>query len=133
MYIDCIELQDFRTFRKASVDFLHPDQDPAALGMPRPKIGNVNLLLGNNGFGKTTLLKAIALACLGPAVGRSGIYPYRLVRQEPRAAGASSRAAKEERRCHRGGGARQVHAASAGSCAGRRGAAGVRCARAQEG
>ena len=91
MYIDRIDLQNFRSFRKAGIDFLHPDQDFDQLGMPRPRFGNVNLLLGNNGFGKTTLLKAIALACLGPAVGRAGIYPYRLVRQEPRAGASSAR------------------------------------------
>lgn len=84
MYINRIDLRNFRTFRRASVQLLHCDQDFAELGLPEPRIKNVNLLLGNNGAGKTTLLKAIALACLGPAVGKSGIYPYRLVRQEPR-------------------------------------------------
>lgn len=29
------------------------------------------------------MLKAISLACLGPAVTNSGIYPYKLIRQEP--------------------------------------------------
>src|SRR5262249_24617528 len=43
---------------------------------------NMNVLLANNGYGKTSLLKAIALAALGPAVGRSGIYPYSLIRRE---------------------------------------------------
>jgi energy-coupling factor transporter ATP-binding protein EcfA2 len=83
MYINRIDLQNFRTFRRASVELLHCDQDFSQLGLPEPRIKNVNLLLGNNGAGKTTLLKAIALACLGPAVGKSGIYPYRLVRHEP--------------------------------------------------
>lgn len=86
MYIDKIVLKDFRSFRAAEVSFIHPDQDFAAMGVPAPALGNVNLLLGNNGFGKTTLLKAVALACLGPAVGRSGIFPYRLIRREPEAA-----------------------------------------------
>jgi predicted ATP-binding protein involved in virulence len=84
MYINRIDLQNFRTFRSASVQFLHCDQDFGLLQLPTPRIKNVNLLLGNSGAGKTTLLKAIALACLGPAVGKSGIYPYRLIRQEPR-------------------------------------------------
>jgi len=84
MYIDRIHLQDFRSFRKASIDFLHPDRPTDVPDFPKPKLDNVNLLLGNNGFGKTTLLKAIALACLGPAVARAGLYPYRLIRQEPR-------------------------------------------------
>jgi hypothetical protein len=84
MYIDRIALRNFRTFRTAKVYFLHPNQDFAKLDMQRvPKLRNVNLLLGANGSGKTALLKAIALACLGPAVSNSGIYPYRLVRREP--------------------------------------------------
>lgn len=83
MHIDHIALKDFRTFRSAQIDFVHPDQDFAQLGFDRPRFPNVNLLLGNNGFGKTTLLKAVALACLGPAVGKSGVFPYRLIRREP--------------------------------------------------
>jgi hypothetical protein len=42
----------------------------------------MNLLLGNNGLGKSAFLKGIALAALGPAVADAGIFPYRLVRME---------------------------------------------------
>lgn len=94
MYIDDIEIENFRTFRKCRIAFCHPDQryrdaiKPEAkpgrdLDFPKPMLSNVNLLLGNNGLGKTTLLKAIALAALGPAVRSSGIYANRLVRREP--------------------------------------------------
>jgi hypothetical protein len=86
MYINHIKLKDFRAFRDAEIDFVHPDQDFEKLEMPKPRLSNVNLLLGNNGQGKTTLLKAIALAALGPAVRSSGIFPYRLVRREPETA-----------------------------------------------
>src|SRR5208282_6845513 len=85
MYIDAIELRNFRTFRHGEISFVHPQQDFGALGFPRrPQLSNVNLLLGDNGQGKTALLKAIALACLGPAVRDSGIYPFRLIRRGPR-------------------------------------------------
>src|SRR6478736_45247 len=83
MYINNLSLMNFRTFRKSRIDFVHPDQDFGKLEFPAPKLKNVNLLLGNNGMGKTTLLKAIALSALGPAVGSSGIYANRLVRREP--------------------------------------------------
>jgi hypothetical protein len=83
MYIDKINLTNFRTFRSSEIAFVHPDQDFRALNIQKPKLSNVNLLLGNNGFGKTAMLKAIALAALGPAVRSSGIYAYRLVRREP--------------------------------------------------
>ena len=82
MYIDHIEIENFRTFRKSRITFCHADQDFEKAKMPRPQLANLNLLLANNGYGKTSLLKAIALAALGPAVNRSGIYPYRLIRRE---------------------------------------------------
>ncbi len=96
MYIDRLALKNFRNFREAEIDFVHPDRRFGRAGnggaavdqirLPRPKLPNVNLLLGDNGLGKSTLLKAIALAALGPAVGDSGIYPYRLIRREPASA-----------------------------------------------
>lgn len=82
MYIQNIEIENFRTFRKSSISFCHKDLDYKVAGLPKPKLANMNLLLANNGYGKTSLLKAIALAALGPAVAHSGIYPYRLVRRE---------------------------------------------------
>jgi hypothetical protein len=92
MYIDGIKLANFRTFRRADIAFLHPRQDFVSLGFKRrPKLANVNLLLGDNGRGKTAMLKAISLACLGPAVSNSGIYPYRLIRREPEQKSGPSR------------------------------------------
>jgi predicted ATP-binding protein involved in virulence len=95
MYIDNLSLTNFRTFRKSRIDFVHPNQDFEKLGIPVPRLKNVNLLLGNNGLGKTTLLKAIALSALGPAVSSSGIYANRLVRREPVPANSSMSASKK--------------------------------------
>lgn len=82
MYIEQIEIGNFRTFKKTKITFCHSDKDYDVSQMPKPKLPNLNLLLANNGYGKSSFLKAIALAALGPAVGRSGIYPYRLIRRE---------------------------------------------------
>lgn len=83
MYLDWIRLQNFRTFRKVRIDLVHPDRDFELLGIPRPRLPNLNLLLGNNGLGKSAFLKGVALAALGPAAPSAGIFPYRLVRREP--------------------------------------------------
>ena len=50
--------------------------DTTVLEMP-----NVNLIVGDNGGGKSSVLRAIALAALAPAMLESGFVPYRLVRR----------------------------------------------------
>ena len=86
MYIERIRIENFRTFRFAEIELLHPDCTAADL---KQRFGlellcpNVNLILGNNGLGKSAFLKAVALSCLGPTVRDSGIFPYRFVRREP--------------------------------------------------
>lgn len=81
MYIDSITLRAFRTFERASIDFVHPDVATAPES-ERLRLPNMNLVLGSNGSGKTTLLKGVALAALGPAVAASGVFPYHLIRRE---------------------------------------------------
>ncbi len=56
---------------------MHPDS-PRAAGVRFP---NVNVVLGANGVGKTTLLKAAALATLNPVLGQTGFRSYALVRR----------------------------------------------------
>lgn len=86
MYIDTIRIENFRTYRHAEIELLHADRKGAEL---QKKYGievlypNINLILGNNGMGKSAFLKAVGLACLGPTVRDSGIFPYRFVRREP--------------------------------------------------
>lgn len=93
MYVDSIRIENFRTYRHAEIELLHPDRTPAqlkeryALDVLYP---NVNVILGNNGMGKSAFLKAIALGCLGPTVRDSGIFPYRFVRREPGSAEVTS-------------------------------------------
>src|SRR2546423_14975743 len=89
MYIDKLKLTNVRTFVKNELRLLHPDStfrspqaDPEAdeLLLPKPKLPNVNLLLGDNGSGKTTVLQALALASLGPAARESQLPLRKYVR-----------------------------------------------------
>lgn len=96
MYIERLDLENIRTFTGGKpLVFVHPDgdyrpprsekaeKDPR---LPKPKLPNVNLLLGDNGSGKTTVLQAIALATLGPAVEDARLPLRPLVRFLPESA-----------------------------------------------
>jgi hypothetical protein len=90
--------RNFRTFRDVEIDLIHPNQDFGRLNIPKPRLSNLNLLLGNNGQGKSAFLKGVALAALGPAVGDAGIFPYRLVRREPQRSKATAKSKKSSER-----------------------------------
>ena len=85
MYIDTLRIENFRTFRMAEIDLLHPLRTKreltAKFNLSPVLYPNINLILGNNGMGKSTFLMALALACLGPVV--TEVRPSRFVRREP--------------------------------------------------
>lgn len=75
MFIDRISISNLRSFRNAEIGFCYS-------GCPdSPPVPNVTLLLGDNGAGKTSVLRAVALAALAPVIESSGFRPYRLVRR----------------------------------------------------
>jgi hypothetical protein len=90
MYIKRLVLKNIRTFEESTLDFIHRDQTfrhgdgngsiPGNL-LPKPRFPNVNLLLGDNGSGKSTVLRSIALAALGPAVVRSPLQTTGTIRR----------------------------------------------------
>jgi hypothetical protein len=79
MYIETLRLENVRTFvgaESSDIAFVHaeaafrPRGRPPGEGdvrLPRPLLPNVNLLLGDNGSGKTTVLRAVAASAFGPA------------------------------------------------------------------
>jgi predicted ATPase len=72
MYVRSLELSNFRCFDHARIE----------LPVPCPKVvgSNITLVLGNNGVGKSSLLRALALTTLSGIIDQSGFVPRYLVR-----------------------------------------------------
>lgn len=89
MYIRRVELENLRSYvGKASADFLYPgrrhkDRFNTIADWPA-RLPNVNVLLGINGSGKSTVLAGIALGLLSPVIASSGYRPYCLIRRSNR-------------------------------------------------
>jgi energy-coupling factor transporter ATP-binding protein EcfA2 len=76
MYAKSIQIYEFKCFEKAAAEFRYPGEGTSV------ERDNINLVLGDNGGGKSSLLKAIAIATLAPALMEGGFVPYRLVRRD---------------------------------------------------
>jgi energy-coupling factor transporter ATP-binding protein EcfA2 len=73
MHLKSIRIQNLRVFKDVNIPF--------ALASPNEKLSNVHLFLGTNGSGKSSLLKAIALAAVAEVLPSSGLRLYSLVRR----------------------------------------------------
>jgi energy-coupling factor transporter ATP-binding protein EcfA2 len=60
VYVERLLLEEFRAIRSSTIRLTHP----AAAGADRLEFPNINLMIGGNGGGKSTVLKAIAAATL---------------------------------------------------------------------
>ena len=84
MYIDSLQVDHLRCFEHARLAFQYPGRDDeiARVGGAALLCPNLNLLLGDNGSGKTTILRTIALASLAPVIEGAGYVPYRVIRRK---------------------------------------------------
>lgn len=78
MYAKTLSIYEFKCFQKAKLDLQYPGRRTAGAS----EISNINLILGDNGGGKSSVLRGLAIAVLAPALMRSGFVPYRLVRRQ---------------------------------------------------
>lgn len=85
MFIRSLAIKNLRGFDKAELEFAYPNRDHdgpfADIGAWPLRLPNVNLILGINSAGKSTILDAIALAVLSPLIATSGYRPYLLIRR----------------------------------------------------
>lgn len=77
MYAKSLTIYGFKCFGKAELLL----QYPGRTGKDVSEIANINLVLGDNGGGKSSVLRALAIAVLAPALLESGFVPVRLVRR----------------------------------------------------
>jgi hypothetical protein len=84
MYVHSLRIENLRSFSKAHVELVYPGRKSACPGAPAPRLKNVNVVLGINGSGKSTVLDATALSLLSPLIASSGYRPYALIRRSSR-------------------------------------------------
>lgn len=80
MYAKSISIYGFKCFGKAEVELRYPEREDGDVVQP-----NINLILGDNGGGKSSVLRAIAIAALAPALINAGFVAYRLARRDANA------------------------------------------------
>lgn len=77
MYVTQLQIKNLRSFKTADLEL----NVPGGADIEYP---NVNVILGGNGLGKTTVLRAVALSVLGPLLsGSSGFVSEGMVRRLP--------------------------------------------------
>jgi tetratricopeptide (TPR) repeat protein len=90
MYFKEITIQNLRSFQEVELKLNYPGmaqhEDKTTPFADHPIPENVNLILGNNGSGKSTVLMALAISIIGRIPGGAGFHPFRLIQDDNNAA-----------------------------------------------
>jgi len=89
MYIDSVSLQDVKCFRDIKIKF-------QTAGQTQDRQSNWNVILGDNGDGKTTLLQAIAVCLMDAATAQKLLDPTDWVRHGQGTAQLTAKLRQEE-------------------------------------
>jgi energy-coupling factor transporter ATP-binding protein EcfA2 len=83
LYVEKLTIKNFRCFAETEIELNYPGRR-GTKSHPLPKRNrNVNLFLGGNGSGKSSVFKALALGVLAPVIQSSGFKAEYLVRRGP--------------------------------------------------
>jgi energy-coupling factor transporter ATP-binding protein EcfA2 len=81
MYIENFVVRNFRCFDHAGLKLQHPAPLNGKVIKEKLRFPNVTVLLGNNGSGKSSVLKILTIGALGAVIELIGLRPYYLVRR----------------------------------------------------
>jgi tetratricopeptide (TPR) repeat protein len=85
MYFKEVKIQNLRSFQAATLRFNYPgtpqEDDPKTLVIDESVPENVNLILGTNGSGKSTVLMALAISLIAKLPPNSGFNAHQLIRK----------------------------------------------------
>lgn len=82
MYVDKLEIKNFKCFEETAFELNYPGRETKSGSALPTRLPNVNLFLGGNGTGKSSVFKALALAILAPVMQSSGFAAEYLVRRQ---------------------------------------------------
>jgi predicted ATPase len=83
LYVKNLTIQNFRCFSEAKIELNYPGRRATARHPSAKRDPNVNLFLGDNASGKSSVFRALTLGVLAPVISSSGLQADYLVRREP--------------------------------------------------
>lgn len=87
MYITKLEITNFRCFEHTAFELNYPGRESTDERPGPARLKNVNMFLGDNGSGKSSVFRAAVLGALAPIIPSSGLTADYFVRRPPEISG----------------------------------------------